>query len=356
MDLPALITNSTNVRYLSNFTGSSGFMLLTKNKKYLFTDSRYILRAQDTIKKDVELVDITRVWRNPQELEAHWQALLKKHRIEKLGVEEDDLRVSRYKKFKKLSKGVKFHNISGQLEEKREVKSTEEIKKIKKSQQINEKVFLEIEKIIKSAAKSNKKVTEIELAWKIKELGFHFGAEDVSFDPIVAFDKHSASPHHGPDQTKLKKDSLILIDMGMKYQGYCSDMTRVIFADKPTKAQAEIYNLVLKAQNHALENIKAGVTGAQADAYSREIINASGHQEHYTHAGGHGVGLDIHESPALASKYNKKIKANTVITVEPGIYLPGKFGVRIEDMALVKENGIENLSKIKKQLDVKSPY
>lgn len=370
-----LITSKSNITYLSNFNGSAGFMLLTKNKKYLFTDFRYIERAKDTIKKGITLVNITRVWRNPEELKKSWQKILKQHSIKTLGVEESDLTVSQFKRFERNSNDklstrdasrspgitskkirpskIRFLNISGDIEQIREIKTPEEIKLTVKSQEINEKVFLAIKKIIHDYLKSSsdKPLREIELAWKIKELGHQFGAEEMSFDPIVSFGKHSSRPHHEPDNTAIKKGDIVMIDMGMKYKGYCSDMTRMIFTDTPTKKQAEIYNLVLESQENALKKIKAGMTGAVADALSRDIIKKAGYGEYYGHAGGHGTGLDIHEVPSLSENYKKPLKTNSIITVEPGIYLEGEFGVRIEDMTLVTKTGNKCLTKIPKSIE-----
>ncbi|PKL36953.1 hypothetical protein CVV38_03655 [Candidatus Peregrinibacteria bacterium HGW-Peregrinibacteria-1] len=344
-----LITTPSNIKYLSNFSGSNGFMLITKSKKYLFTDSRYIQRAQNTIYKNIELIDITKIWSNPVELKQNWQKILKKHQITRLGVEENNLTIARFKKFKKISKlagkAIKFEDISETIAKQREIKSPEEIKLITKSQRINEKVFLEIKKIILTKSR----ITEIEIAWQIKELGQKYGANDISFEPIVAFGKNSSSPHHMPGTTKLQKNDIILVDMGMKYQDYCSDMTRTFFKGKPNPKQLEIYNLVLQAQTAGINKIKAGITGAKADHHIREVIDRAGHAANYSHAGGHGIGLDIHESPSLSKNYHEKILANTIITVEPGIYIPGKFGVRIEDMLLVTGTGNKNLTKITKQ-------
>ncbi len=343
-----LITSKSNIDYLSNFTGSSGFMLLTKTKKYLFTDSRYIERAKNTIKKGIDVVDTTKLWKNPRELKENWQKTLKKHRISILGVEESNLTVTKYKLYKKISGKIKLTDCSNKIEDAREQKTPQEIKLLKKSQSINEKTFLTIKKIIQESLQKKTAITEQEIAWKIKELGNKFGAEDVSFDPIVAFGKNSALPHHSPTNAKLKKGDVVLIDMGMKYQGYCSDMTRTFFTAPPTKEQKEVYETVLKAQQNCIKNLKAGITGKQADHAARQIIENAGYGEFYGHAGGHGIGLDIHESPALSENYTKKIRANTVVTAEPGIYLVDKFGVRIEDMILVTAKGPKNLTKIEK--------
>jgi Xaa-Pro aminopeptidase len=349
-----LITDKSNVAYLSNFTGSNGFMLLTKTKKYLFTDFRYLERAKNTIKKGIILIDNTRMWRNPEILTQNWQQILKKHKIKSLGIEESDLTISRFKKFQKISKikgqKITYKDISGHIEELREIKSKLEIELITKSQRINEKIFLAIKKIIQTSAGKKAKVTESDINWKIKELAFNFGAEDISFEPIVAFGKHSSMPHHLSDNTVLKKGDLVLIDMGVKYKGYCSDMTRMIFTATPTPEQKMIYNLVLQAQINGINKIKAGITGKQADDLSRNIIKKAGFGDFYGHSGGHGIGLDIHESPSLAETYKNRLKTNSIITVEPGIYLEGKFGIRIEDMVLVTKTGTKNLTKIKKTL------
>jgi Xaa-Pro aminopeptidase len=351
----SLITDKSNIRYLSNFTGSAGFMLLTRGTKYLFTDFRYIERAKNTIKKGIKIIDITKLWKNEDELKEKWQKLLKKHGVRTLGIEESHLTIAKFKKFKKLSRKnrksvIKFTNISGKIESLREKNTKQEISHIQKSQRINEKVFTEIKKIIQQS--QSKKpcpgITEIDLVWKIKELAHKYGADDISFNPIVAFGPNTGIPHHSPTKRKLKHTDVVLIDMGMKYKGYCSDMTRTILPKSATKQQKEIYALVLKAQNHAIQNIKPGITGKKADAYARDIIKNAGYSENYGHSGGHGIGLDIHEQPSLADKYIKKLKESSIITVEPGIYLPGKFGVRIEDMILLTKTGNKNLTKMKK--------
>ncbi|MFC1615614.1 M24 family metallopeptidase [Patescibacteria group bacterium] len=245
-----LITNKSNIKYLSNFSGSYGFMLITKNKKYLFTDFRYIERAKNNIKKGIIIIDSTKMWKNSDLLKEKWHKILKKHKIKLLGIEEDNLTISQFKKFRRISrikewkKPLKFFKSINKIQKKREIKNKNEIQAIIKAQRINEKVLKEIIKIIKKSIK----IREIDLVWKIKQLGYEFGADDVAFDPIVAFGKHSAIPHHLPDKTYFKKGDIILIDMGMKYQGYCSDMTRTFFTKKPTKEESKVYNLVSEAQ------------------------------------------------------------------------------------------------------------
>ncbi len=353
MELPKnlsglLVTSKSNIRYLSNFTGSSGFMLLSKKKKFLFTDFRYLERAERSIPKDVELINTTKMWKNKAMLAENWQKILKQAKITELGLEEDNLTLAQFKRFKSISSGlkIKFKDNTGFVEKIRSIKRADELKSITKSQEINEATLAEIKKIIRA----KKVVTEAELAWKIKEIGRNLGAEDVSFDPIVAFGKNSAIPHHEPGKSLLKKSDVILIDMGMKYQGYCSDMTRTLVSKSATAKEKEVYHLVLEAQLNALKHIKAGVTGKEADSYSRDIIKAAGYGENYGHAGGHGIGLDIHEMPSLSENSKEVFEENMVVTVEPGIYLPGKFGVRIEDMILLTKSGNKNLTKVDKNL------
>jgi len=349
-----LITDRSNIAYLSNFTGSNGFMLITGNKKYLFTDFRYIERAKNTIKKNITIIDSTKMWKDEEILAKNWHRILQKHKIKKIEIEESNLTISKFKKFQKISKikGQKITFIPGKntIENLREIKSPQEIEIIMQSQRINEKTFSMIKKFIHQSLDQKKKITELDVVWKIKEIAHKWGVDELSFEPIVTFGKHSSMPHHLSDKTVLKKGNLILIDMGMKYKGYCSDMTRMIFTKPPTKKEKEIYNLVLKAQEFAIKNIKAGMSGKKADDFSRDIIKKAGYGDYYGHSGGHGIGLDIHESPSLAETYKDKLKENTIITVEPGIYLPGKFGVRIEDMVLVTKTGAKNITHIKKAL------
>jgi Xaa-Pro aminopeptidase len=349
-----LITDKSNIAYLSNFTGSNGFMLITGNKKYLFTDFRYIERAKNTIKKNITIIDSTKMWKDEEVLAKNWHRILQKHKVKKIEIEENNLTLAKFKKFQKISKikgqKITFIPSKNTIENLREIKSPQEIALIMKSQKINEKTFLMVKKFVQKSIDQKAKITELDIVWKIKEFAHLLGADEVSFEPIVAFGKHSSMPHHLSDKTVLKKGDLILIDMGMKYKGYCSDMTRMIFTKPPTKEEKEIYNLVLKAQEFAIKNIKAGISGKKADDLSRDIIKKAGFGDFYGHAGGHGIGLDIHESPSLAETYKEKLKENSIITVEPGIYLPGKFGVRIEDMVIITKTGAKNITKIKKSI------
>lgn len=335
MPLASLITNKSNILYLSGFSGSHGFILITKNKKILFTDSRYIEEAKNKISKSIEV----------KELKKEWLETLKKLRIKTLGFEGGSLTVNQFKKYKKMSPKIKFKDITGEIERMREKKTKNEISLIKKSQKITEKTFLLIKKFIQK--NKSKKLREIDVVWEIKRLGFTLGAEDVSFEPIVAFGKNSSVPHHKSDNTILKKDDLVLIDMGMKYKNYCSDMTRIIFLAKPTPLQKKVFSIVSAAQKNAINKVKIGMVEQKIDSAARETIESHGYSENFGHGTGHGVGLDIHESPNLSPLGKQKIKKGMVVTIEPGIYLPGKFGIRLENMILITEKGAKNLTNIK---------
>ena len=345
MKLPLLITNKFNLEYLIGFTGSSGFMLLTKNKNYFFTDGRYLEIAKKLEKSKKKRIKFEFVLYD-KEFKNKWKDILKKHRIKALHFEVEDLTVQKFSSFKKLSKGVKFkettHEIAKQM---RVQKNRTELREINKAQRIIEKVFKRIKKELKKGQ------TENQIAWRIKELCQKFGADDISFEPIVGFGDNSASPHHQNTDKKLKKGNVILIDHGARYKGYCSDMTRMIFTTQPTDKETEVYNTVLKAQIAAIKAIKPGIKASKVAKIARKVIEDAGFGDNYTHSLGHGVGIEVHDPPtSLSIKSKDTLKEGMVVTIEPGIYLPGKFGVRIEDMGVITKRGIKLFTKQAKKL------
>lgn len=221
------------------------------------------------------------------------------------------------------------------------VKNQDEIEIMIKAQEITDSVFGEILGLIKAD------MTEIELAKLIDDEIFSNGCE-LAFDTIVAFGENSAEMHHEPTIRTLKKNDIILFDLGAKYQGYCSDMSRTVFFGTPSEHFVEIYDLVLNAQTLALNSICAGMSGKQADALAREYLTANGYGAEFCHTLGHGVGQEIHEQPRLGPKDDTILLENMVVTVEPGLYIAGFGGVRIEDMVIVKNGGVINLTKTHK--------
>jgi len=334
------ITKPENIKFFTGFTGSFAQAIITKNKTYLFTDSRYELQA-----KKLCLANVTIIIISDYEKDIH--KILKKHKIQTIGFEDTSLTVSQLKSFKKYFKGIKLKALKNKLDLLRQIKTHQETQLIQKSQEINEQALTEAKKLIQTG------ITEAELAWKIVNLGHEFGAEDISFYPIVAFGENSASPHSSPSQRKYNKNDVVLIDMGFKYKGYCSDMTRTFLPQNLNLELINVYETVLKAQENCIQNLHPGDKAKHGDYLSRSIIEKAEYGEYFSHANGHGVGLEIHEAPSLSSKIKHKdrnltIQENMIITVEPGVYLPGKFGVRIEDMILIGNNKNKNLTKYPK--------
>jgi Xaa-Pro aminopeptidase len=329
-----LITHLTNLQYLISFTGTYGFMLLGPRKNVFFTDFRYRGFAEALEKSK------TRIPFQFIELNKDFEKTLKKLAGKTLEFEANHLTVQELQNWKKRLKGVKFTPIKTPIETLRLIKNKEEIKNLKKSQEINEETLKRIIKLFKNG------VTEQELAWRIKTIGHDLGADDISFEPIIAFGPNSATPHHQNTNKKLKMGDMVLVDMGMKYKGYCSDMTRTFFTKTPTLEQETVYFKVLDAQMEAIKALKAGVKCADLDKIARTSMGSDA--EFFGHSLGHGIGLDVHESPGLSSRSKDILKENEIVTVEPGIYLPGRFGVRIEDMGRVTKTGYENFTKFEK--------
>lgn len=339
-----LVTTANNVRFLSGFHGSSGMILITDKKAFLLTDFRYLQKAKAVLPKEIELVDITRVLRNPAGFQGAWQKLINKYKLQKIGFESTEMTIDRLEFFKKISQQTKLTPIKNLVENLRIIKSTEELKKLIKSQRINEQVLKRVIPLLKIG------ITELEIGRKIQIIGLEEGAEAMSFDPIVAFAANSASPHHEPTNKKLAQNQVALIDMGMKYQGYCSDMTRTFLPKKATSQQKEVYSKVLEAQLNCIKKLNSNFNGGQGDNLARDIIKEAGYGEQFGHSTGHGIGLDIHEAPNLSPGGKDKLPKGTVVTAEPGIYLPGNFGVRIEDMVIVGDKKVEVMTKMPKSL------
>ncbi|KKP38213.1 MAG: peptidase M24, Xaa-Pro aminopeptidase [Candidatus Peregrinibacteria bacterium GW2011_GWF2_33_10] len=350
-----LITNPINVRYLTSFCGSFGQILITKKKIYLLTDPRYFDYAKTLLKnknksENSDQSKITIICAKKSTYPKTLQHLLKKHQIQKLYFEPNHLTVAELTKLKKnLSLPTTHLSLlplpsQNSIENLRCQKTKEEISLLQKSQQINENILQIIVKNLKNG------LTEKAIAWQIKELAFQNKCEDLAFEPIVAFGKNSAIPHHHNTDKKFSKGDIILIDMGVKYQGYCSDMTRTFFTKKPSQIEQNIYSIVLEAQEKTINEAKVGFNCTKLDAIARNSIKKHGYKKYFTHGSGHGIGLNIHEYPSLSEKSLDIAPINAVITIEPGIYLSNQFGIRIEDMILLTENGVTSLTKFPKKI------
>ncbi len=335
----ALITSDINRRYFTGMKSSAGMVLLFKECAYLIIDFRYIEKARKTVENCIVL--------EQENLTEQINGLMKKHNAKSLAVESMDMTLSKMSFFEKKFPYIKFiksDELSNNIYDMRTVKSAEEIEKIQIAQQIAEKAFDEILGFISPG------VTEREISLKLDSCMLENGAEGLSFETIALAGANTSMPHGVPGNYKVKNGDFVLMDFGAVYDGYHSDMTRTVCVGQPTEKMERIYNIVLNAQLKALEKIKSGITGSTLDGYARDIIECEGYGDFFGHSLGHGVGMEIHEFPTASSKSETILKENMIVTIEPGIYLPGEFGVRIEDFVVVTENSHQNLTKCPKKL------
>ncbi|GAV22383.1 M24 family metallopeptidase [Carboxydothermus pertinax] len=334
-----LITKRENVRYLSGFTGSSGAVLITPEKNYFITDFRYVEQAQKQCPGFI-------IEKHEDTIFTHAALLVKNHGINTLHFEGDALTFREYRELSEKADGIELQNLSEVVDELREVKDKDEVELIKKACSIADDAFSHLLKRITSG------MTEKELAWELEKYMREAGAEDLAFDTIVASGERGALPHGVATSKKITPGEMITLDFGAKFQGYHSDITRTIALGEPPAKMLEIYEIVLEAQEAALNALKPGAFAVDVDRVARDIIAKAGYAEYFGHGLGHGVGLNIHEGPRLSPKGKAVLQPGMVVTVEPGIYLPGIGGVRIEDTVLVTENGFEVLTHSPKSLIV----
>ena len=344
-----LITQPHNRRYLSGYSAadhdigeSSGALLVPARKPpLLLTDFRFQIQAEHE-------VGDTGVILYPKGLHALLKELLPDLGITRLAFESHYTLHSVAEKLQLMADklSITLIPINGMVEKMRLIKDEDEIKKIKCSVLLNEKVFQKIYKAIKPGQ------TEIDIALAIEATMRKKGAESPSFETITATGTRSALPHAVPGAVKIKKNKPLMIDMGLILDGYCSDMTRTFVPEQASKKYLKIHRLVRKAQLAATREIRAGISAAAVDKIARNIISDAGYGKYFGHALGHGVGLAVHENPRLSSRNRKHLKTGMIVTIEPGIYLPDWGGVRLENMAVVREDGCEVLNKDTTWLDI----
>lgn len=313
-----LVTNPFNVRYLSGFVGTNGTLLVTPKKATLITDARYFVTAK---KAGIAYYD--------QKLG------LKKlmGRLKAVGFEDSDLTVAKLKAYKKALPGIRFKPASGLVESLRITKDAEEIKIIKKAVKIACDSLNKLEKLIRPG------MSEGDIEWELLRIAHELGADGFSFPPIITFGKDTADIHHQKGPNKLKKGEMILIDFGIQFKGYVTDMTRVFFQRKTTDSEQKMYSIVLAANQAAIKAVKVGAKFADIDRAARKVIEKACYGKYFTHSTGHGTGLEVHEEPRVSVHSKEVIKPGMLFTIEPGIYIEGKGGVRIEDMIYVNEKG-----------------
>ena len=337
-----LLVKDSNLQYISGFRGSESYAVVSPNGRAFITDSRYTEQAEQEC-PDFEVFR----WRVPfPKIEDMLKDVCERYKIKRLGFEKDRVTFDQYERFKRTLGDIEFIPTLGLVEELRYVKDQDEIDCIRKAAQIADNAFEELLKSVKPGI--TEKDIEVELQYLIKKKG----ASDIGFPTIVASGVRGSLPHAIPSGKKIEPGDFVTLDFGALYNGYRSDCTRTFVIGSPDEKQREIYNIVKKAQQVGIESLKPGVNGKDIDRIARSIIEEAGYGGNFGHGLGHGVGLEIHEQPFLSQDCEKNISAGNVITIEPGIYIPGWGGVRIEDSVLINENGPEILTRISKELIV----
>ena len=334
-----LIQTPVNRRYLTGFKSSAGFLLILKEDAVFLTDFRYVEAAEAT----VQTVRVERY----SKISETFSAYKNKHNLRCLLVEHDQMKIGELERMQAAFQGVKLaydKKLDELISELRVVKTSEDIHKIRAAQELTEQAFHHILPQIRPG------VTERELALEIEFYMRRQGAEGVAFDPIVVSGENSAKPHGVPTDKAIEKGDFVTMDTGAMLDGWHSDMTRTVAVGNPTDEQREIYEIVLRTQETAIRAVRRGADCEQVDAAARTVIRDAGYGEAFGHSTGHGVGMEIHEAPNLAPGSRRILMPGNVVTIEPGIYLNGKFGVRIEDMVVVTETGCKNLTKCPKKL------
>lgn len=333
-----LIESAENRRYLSGFTGSFGFLVITKEKAFLLTDSRYQEQAKMET-KGIEIVLLSRYT-----IEHSIAIICRENKVDVLGFERNRISYELYDGLAAYFGRPNLRPIQNLVEGYRAIKDDEEIALLREAERIGDEAFNNILPLIKPGVEERE--IALELDYQMRKLG----ASGNSFDSIVASGYRGALPHGLASDKKIESGDLIVMDFGCVYKGYCSDMTRTVGVGAVGEKEREVYQAVLKTQLTCLEAIKAGVVGKDIHMLAEKVIADAGYGPYFGHGLGHAVGLEIHETPCFNRAEKKKIQAGTCITVEPGIYLPNQFGVRIEDMIVVTEEGYENLTHSSKDL------
>jgi Xaa-Pro aminopeptidase len=333
------ITQAENRRYLSSFSGTAGYLIITGQKAVLATDFRYVEQAKAG-SPDFEILRITG---SP----AEWfPSLLSDLGIKTIGFEAGDVTFNFHHQLrdalKKKHTSAKLVPINGLVESLRAVKEPEEIELIRKAAAITDAAFEYVESTIKAG------MTENQVAWELEKALREKGSQPLPFDIIVASGTNAAMPHAKPSDRIINEGEPVMIDMGAKYSGYASDLTRTICIGTHDDTFKRVYNAALDAQTAAISKIKKGMTGHQSDSIAREIIQKAGYGEAFGHALGHGVGLAEHELPRLGSGSDEPLTEGMVFTIEPGIYLSGWGGVRIEDTVVMENGRVKQITRASK--------
>lgn len=334
----SLITGLANVRYYTGFTGDESMALIDQTHAVFLTDFRYVEQAQKEC-AGYEVIEpmAVRPFSTIDRLCGAWG-------VKRLWVEEEDISWDRYKKIAEAMPGVELIPNGGAIKTIRVIKEQKEIDAIQKAQEIAEMGFEYMLDFMEPG------MTEREVAVELEFFCRRQGADGMSFPTIIGAGENGAMPHAQLSDRVIQSGDMIVMDFGCMWGGYCSDMTRTVAMGRATDEMRRIYDIVLRSQQAALAGLKAGMAEIEGDRMARHIIEEAGYAARFGHGTGHGVGLEIHEEPRLSPLGKGVLEEGMVVTVEPGIYLPGKFGVRIEDFVVIKKDGIENLTTAPKEL------
>ena len=334
-----LVSSEANRYYLTGWQGDaeSGFCLITKKENYYLTDARY----SEHVTKATNFIIVE----SNSGVDLSLERLVNKLKIRSIGFESHDLSVFSNKRFKRHLKGAKLIGVDHMIEMMRSVKNDQEIFYIQNASAIANRAFKHIKKFIKPGMK------EIDVTWELEKYMRMQGADGMAWSPfIVAAGKNSSMAHWGVSGAKIKKGDMVQLDYGCSYKGYACDISRVIFVGEPNEEQKKIYNLVFEAQKIGLSLVKEGASGAAIDKKVQGFLKKKT-KYYYKHSLGHGVGIDVHELPYVSASRKSKLAAGNVITIEPGVYIPGWGGVRIEDTILVTKTGYKSLTKSTKKIN-----
>jgi len=336
-----ILKDENAIYYECGYSSDNSIFLKLGSHRYFITDSRYTLEAKELV-KNTEVV-------TAQDIILKANKILSKVKIKKIFFDPKEWNIFSYNKLTSNLK-INFKEKPDFSHYKRVIKSEDEIKLLSKAVNLGEKAFNTLAKDIN---KNGFGEDEYKLTYRAKSILSHFGKYSLSFDPIVAINENASKPHALPTDSRLVKNNLLLVDAGLKYKRYCSDRTRTVSADKnfefkleqsfKTKKMQKIYDTVLKAHDNAISKARSGMKAKEIDALTRDIITKAGYGKYFIHSTGHGVGLDIHEMPYISSKSNMTIEDGMVYTIEPGIYIPNEFGIRIEDMVVMTNGKVKVL-------------
>lgn len=335
-----LLTGEHNRFYASGFAsiGSDGVALVTTKGNFYFTDSRYIEAAERQVSDAA--IGMTESGKG---YIAWLNEALELSGAKRIGFEDETMTVADHERYRKNLQ-AELVPASALLHALRAQKDARELERMERAQRITEKALEQILTEIRPG------VTEKEIAARLQYHMLCFGAEKMSFDPIVASGPNGSMPHAVPTDRPIQSGEFVTMDFGCVYGGYCSDMTRTVCVGKPTEEMERVYETVLKAQLAGIAAARAGVTGAEIDGAAREVIRQAGYGDYFGHSFGHSVGVEIHESPNASPGNHEPMPAGAVVSAEPGIYLPGRFGVRIEDVIVLEEGGCRDITKADKAL------